>query len=210
LRAGRLYTDREKIDYVRDELDSRFSTALTKIQNTLTDLDSPNGGLNIFPVELKLTTDLSKYIISLLDKNEKANLIRTLKANNRSGTIRKMDKSTSDMKRRGNYQQSNWANELKWEVIPGAKCNACLKGNHNIYKTGCPTFAQFAVCKAFYEKCPTDKLQQVLKSYKTYQSELAHKLRQRRNQDRKTIRLLQDDYDDEDIMKIKTVFFKQY
>jgi ATP-dependent Lon protease len=56
--AKREYTDRERINYIRSELDSRYSTAKTKIESKLDELNTHES--IEFPTNLKLTSKLAK------------------------------------------------------------------------------------------------------------------------------------------------------
>jgi hypothetical protein len=225
IRSNREYSNREKIDFVRDALDERYNTAKKKISNKLDDLDS--GALTSFPKDLILTTRLAKHIISLLNEHEQA----TLKKLNARGIIHKFgreeryqnrydrnkfnDKNSSSNKY--NYKvkdretdMSKWADKLEWKLLPGEKCPACNMINHKVYSTGCPTFAKYAACKAFYDKCPPDKIKAVIQSFNKYQRELARKQLERRNNDRRAIRTLALKYNPDDITEIKSHFFEKY
>ena len=105
---------------------------------------------------------------------------------------------------------TEFAKEIKWEIIPGAKCEACNKSNHNVYKTGCPSLAVFCACKDFYDKTPKDKLKPVLKAFEEYQTELRKKLRQRRNNDRCVLRAVAHEVDDKDMTKLQDTLMDAY
>ena len=229
IRSNRKYSNREKIDFIRDALDERYTTAKKKISNKLDDLDS--GALTIFPKELILTTRLAKHIITLLNENEQATL-KTIHArgiinkfgrdekhqnkysNNNRYNDKKGDKpkfNKYDHKANNNdYKNSNWAERLEWKLLPGEKCPACKLNNHRVYSTGCPTFAKYAACKELYDTCPPDKVKAVVQSFNKYQRELARKLLERRNNDRRAIRTLAVKYNPEDINEIKSHFFDKY
>ena len=49
-----------------------------------------------------------------------------------------------------------WADKIEWKIMPGETCPACLKNNHNVYKTGCPSLLVFAACSNFYHKTPKE------------------------------------------------------
>ena len=108
------------------------------------------------------------------------------------------------------YKKSTWAERLEWKLLPGEKCPACKLNNHHVYSTGCPTFAKYAACKEFYDTCPQDKVKAVVQSFNKYQRELARKLLERRNNDRRAIRTLAVKYNPEDITEIKSHFFDKY
>lgn len=66
-------------------------------------------------------------------------------------------------------RDDKWADSLTWEILPGAECPGCKRSNHNVYRTGCPAFAQFALCQDFYNKCPPKELETVKTSFLKYQ-----------------------------------------
>jgi hypothetical protein len=202
IRADRHYTDREKIDHIRDELSPAFQTAKYKIKCKLdeldADLDKP------FPSNLILNEKLAKYIVSLLPEGDKANINKVMLC----PEIHKIDRPSQYPPAK--KPDNNWTTPLKWEIIPGARCPACHKRDHNVYKTGCPELARFAVCKEFYDKTPDAQLQPVIREYKKYQASIAKKMKERRNNDRRTLRTLKSEYDDDDMSKIKESLFQEY
>jgi hypothetical protein len=210
IRANRTYTDREKIDHVRDELDITFKTAKYKIKCKLDEMDTDP--TKTFPHNLILNEKLGKYIVSLLPDNERSHINKIMVAPsiNKTYDRNKKGKRTPTTMIRDESDSTTWAENLVWEIIPGARCPACHKNNHNVYKTGCPDLARFAACKAFYDKTPADQLKPIVRAYKKYQYELGKKMKDRRNQDRRMVRTLKHDYDTEDIEKIKTSLFHEY
>jgi hypothetical protein len=116
-----------------------------------------------------------------------------------------------DYKRAKKEPDTKWVDELKWEILPGEFCPACGKNNHNVYKTGCPALATFAYCKHFMDMTPRHKLEPVLKAYKQYQRDLGRKLRDCRNNDRRTLRALKAaNWTNEDINEVKDTLFVDY
>lgn len=112
-------------------------------------------------------------------------------------------------KREPHHKATHWADEIKWEILPNEQCPACLKQNHNVYKTGCPSLAVFCACQDFYNKTPSEKLKPVLQSYQQYQRELSHKMKDKRNEHRRSIKTLSV-YDSEDKDNMKQIFFDKY
>ena len=99
----------------------------------------------------------------------------------------------------------------KWDIIPGARCPACNKNNHNVYKTGCPSLAVYTKCKQFHEKHTDEEIAPVIEAYNKYQKELNRKLKERRNNDCRMIRTLhQNNYPDNEINDLKEDLFQQY
>ena len=221
IRADRKYTDREKIDHIRDELSPAFQTAKYKIKCKLDELDADSE--KPFPTNLQLNERLAKYIVSLLPEGDKANINKIVdypslsKMDNRNGSNYKSKPPYDKGKYQSPYNKRNndskdsqkWADDLKWEIIPGAKCPACYK-QHNVYTTGCPDLARFAACKEFYDSTPAAKLKPVLQAYQRYQATQTKRMRDRRNSDRRTIRTLKSEYDEDDISKIKHSLFHEY
>lgn len=202
IRANRRYTDREKIDHIRDELSSAFQTAKYKIKCKLDELDADFD--KPFPTNLILNEKLAKYIVSLLPEGDKANINKIILC----PEINKTEHRPQYPPKKAN--ENKWADNLNWEILPGARCPACHKSNHNVYKTGCPELARFAVCKEFYDKTPDAQLQPVIREYKKYQATLSKKMKERRNSDRRTLRTLKSAYDDDDLVKIKSSLFNEY
>ena len=229
LQNGRRYTDKELLTHIVTTLDERFETAINLIKKELRiAFSNPEHPLPI-PSYLKIDSELAIRIIDMLDPDEK---IRDLTNSNprprRSGaTINRMDnrkpndnqtKRPSD--RNNRYQTQNnrrnnndkWADELKWEIIEGAVCPGCKRSNHNVYKTGCPAFAQFAICQEFYEKCPPKELEKVKSKFTEYQKERRLQMRERKRSGRATIKKFEakGKYDLEDIAEVKMAFFESY
>ena len=95
--------------------------------------------------------------------------------------------------------------------MPDTICPACGKKNHNVYDTGCPTLARFAMCKHFYDQCPKDKLDYLVKEFKTWQRDVDKQKKDRRNYDKKTLRTLKDNkYHSDDIESIKKTMYNSY
>ena len=100
--------------------------------------------------------------------------------------------------------------KLNWKVIPGAVCPACKKNNHNVYTTGCPSLGLFSACKEFYDKTPKSDLKPVQDAYVKYQRELGKKLKERRNNDRRTLRTVAHTYGESDVATLKKALFDSY
>ena len=213
LRNNRQYTQKEQLDYIINELDSTYELAKTSLREDIHMLNLNSNNPKPFPAHLTVDEDFALYIISLLPQDEQSSLYNAIAADMMTETskakVTKVD-GPKEKYNKKNKNDSSWAKNIKWEILPGESCPACLKNNHNVYKTGCPTLATFAACSEFYKKTPKEKLEPVLQSYKKYQKELATKLRERRNNDKRAIRTLAAEYDDEDIATIKTTFYNRY
>ena len=91
----------------------------------------------------------------------------------------------------------------------GARCPACNKNNHNVYKTGCPVLAVFAKCKQSHEKHTNEEIAPVIESYNKYQKELSQKLEERRNNDCRMIHTLyQNEYPENEINDLNKDLFQ--
>ena len=101
-----------------------------------------------FPVHLTVDEDFALYIISLLPQNEQSSIYNAIAADMMTETSKA--KVTKVYGPRDNYYKnrtkndSTWAKNIKWEILPGETCPACLRNNHNVYGTVCPTLATFA------------------------------------------------------------------
>jgi hypothetical protein len=223
LRGGRTYDDKEKLDHVINNLDERFNIALHKIETMVDKLYADPFNPIPFPPHLQLSNELGMYITDLIPDDKKEDLtnnIPTIHALTRSQYRNKTKdvKSPSDLQRKtyssrsGNTDKNTnkWAETLEWKVLPGIQCPACKKNNHNVYSTGCPALSLFCACKEFYDKTPKDKLEPVKAAYVKYQKELGQKLRERRNNDRRTLRLLADNYNTDDVAEMKKLMFDKY
>ena len=226
LRNNRKYTQKEQLDYILSELDDNFEEAKTSIRKDINELNLDGINPKIFPEKLTVNEELPLYIISLLpmdqqqriydeaaqklldNNNDTTATINVTKSNyrNRPNKNAKFDKNNN----KRNNGNAKWADSIEWKLIPGATCDACQQANHNVYETGCPQLARFAICKEFYDKTEPEKLQPVIKAYKKYRKELNIKLKQRRNNDRKTIRTLTAKYDNDDMANIKQTLYNSY
>ena len=212
IRNNRQYTQKEQLDYILNELDSTYDLAKTSIREDIHMLNLNSTNPKPFPAHLTVDEDFALYIISLLPHDDQSSIYNAITADMMTATSNAKINKVDGPRQKNNKNKTNstWAKEIKWELLPGETCPACLKNNHNVYKTGCPTLATFAACSEFYKKTPKEKLEPVLQSYKQYQKELAKKLRDRRNSDKRAIRTLAAEYDDEDVAKIKKTFFNRY
>ncbi len=221
LRNNRKYTKHEQIIYVLDELDEDlYSAAKKSIHDDLQALHLYSRNPKPFPQHLHVDENLGLYIVGLLPTNTQTaiydDIARQLQRSTLdSAHINKVNRDDSQKKR---YQpredrksdDDEWVKQLKWEIMPNETCAACYKSNHNIYKTGCPTFATFAVCNEFYKTVPKDKLDKVIEAYKKYQRQLSKQKRERRNQDRRFIRTLEGDFESADVAQVKKTMFNRY
>ena len=173
------------------------------------------------PSYLNIDSELAIRIIDMLDSNEK---IQDLTNTNPTARINRMENakylsrtppySSNDRhnKFKNNQRNDRWADQLKWEVIKGAVCPGCKRNNHNVYKTGCPAFAQFAICQEFYDKCPPKELQKVKTSFTEYQKSRRNQMNERKRTDRATIRKFEakGKHDQDDMAEVKLTFFEAY
>ena len=230
LRGGRQYDDKEKLDHVINNLDERFNIAIHKIETSVDKLYADPLHPTPFPTQLKLSNELGMYITDLIPDDKKEDL---------TNTVPKIHAMTRYQSRQSPYNKTNaekpkptfpqrtpykgkpsttWADTLEWKVIPGIECpackknnhNACKKNNHNVYSTGCPALSLYCACKNFYDKTPKEQLEPVKESYLKYQKELGKRLKERRNNDRRTLRLLADNYDNDDVGEMKKLLFDKY
>jgi hypothetical protein len=111
-----------------------------------------------------------------------------------------------------NGRKDKWADNLEWKIIEGAECPGCKRSNHNVYSTGCPAFAQFAICKDFYETCSQQDLAKVKANFIEYQRSRRKLMNERKRNGRAAIRKFESKgvYDEEDMAKVKLTFFECY
>jgi hypothetical protein len=223
LRGGRTYDDKEKLDHVINNLDDRFQIAIHKIETIVDKLYADPFKPSPFPPQLQLSNELGMYITDLIPDDKKEDLtnnVPTIHALTRSQyKNRKHDnkpsfdhnkKTYSSRSSNNDTTNNKWAETLEWKVLPGIQCPACKKNNHNVYSTGCPALSLFCACKEFYDKTPKDKLEPVKAAYLKYQQQIGKKLRERRNNDRRTLRLLADNYNTDDVAEMKKLMFDKY
>ena len=70
--------------------------------------------------------------------------------------------------------------------------------------------ATFYACKQFYDKTPKDKLDPILAQYDKYMNEVRAKMKKRRQEDKGTLKRLQQQHPDDDIDILKGALFKTY
>ena len=218
LRGGRTYDHKEKLDHVLNNLDSRFHIATSKIEEKLDTIYADPHDPKEFPTYLELTSKLGMYITDLIPDEKKEDLtnnVPKIHALTRSN----YKKQHINQDKKGSYGRGIPSKEpspitdptkLNWKVIPGAVCPACKKNNHNVYTTGCPSLGLFSACKEFYDKTPKSDLKPVQDAYVKYQRELGKKLKERRNNDRRTLRTVADTYGDSDVATLKKALFDSY
>lgn len=219
----------------------RWEPAINAVESIKADIYADEDKPKPWPKKLELTPKLAIWLVERLPKDQRTGLHNDIddnssitpgiinrtygKNNNADNGYRKDWKDKNDWKSQGRPQQKvkwkpnssskdtkfNWAKILKYEKIPGARCPGCGGINHNVYKTGCPKLAQFAICKEFYDKTPKEQLQPVKDSYDSYMSELRHKrMRQSRNETKRTLNKLKDYYDDEEMNNLSESFYEVY
>ena len=74
LRGRPYYSDREKINHVLAELDSRYSASVRKIQLIVADVYANPLNIKPIPPQLKLSTQLGIYIVKLLDTQQRQHI----------------------------------------------------------------------------------------------------------------------------------------
>ena len=95
-------------------------------------------------------------------------------------------------------------------MIPGAKCQACGKSNHNVYSTGCPSLAIYANCKAFHDATPKAQLEPIKAAFEAYQAQIRKKMKERRNADRRVLRAVASELDEEDMNTLQEKLLDEY
>ena len=220
---GRTYKNEEKIYWVLNNLDDRFKTAkdimLDKLDNNIF-LHRQNP--KPLPVDYFVTESLSVYIVGLLKPEEQevdlTNEVPTTTTPriSRTATDRKpynlRSRNTPPRTPKEDYRKKI-RKDLKWELKPGEFCPGCGGANHNIYETGCPTFARYAKCKAFYDKFNDKReFKPIMEAYDNYQQTRQKTLKADRNKRRERLKRLvdEDDCSPEGLEFMKKTYFKDY
>jgi hypothetical protein len=120
-------------------------------------------------------TSRSSATINRLDNRQSGNAKYSSKEYNQK-SHKKFDKQSP----RNSAHNNKWAEQLEWKIIEGAECPGCKRSNHNVYSTGCPAFAQFAICQEFYNKCPPKQLEQIKTKFIEYQRERRNQMKDRK------------------------------
>ena len=220
LRGGRTYDHKEKLDHILNNLDSRFKIATTKIEEKLDTIYADPHDPKDFPTYLQLTSKLGMYITDLIPDEKKEDLTNNVpKIHAVTRYQQRQQQPYNNKHKKGSYEKgapsmpppsTSDPMQLNWKVIPGAVCPACKKNNHNVYQTGCPSLGLFSACKEFYDKTPQSTLQPILNAYKQYQRELGKRLKERRNNDRRTLRTVAHAYGEDDVATLKKALFDSY
>ena len=215
LRNGRKYMPLEQLMDVLDQLDDEaFEEAKKNIEEKIESLNLNSRDPKPIPEYLHVNSKLGLYIVDQLPLDTQSmiyNEIATQLMHETSSSTPVVNKVNSQRYPKPNKKSdTSWAKILKWEIMENKTCPACLRNNHNVYKTGCPTLATFAACKEFYKTAPKDKLEVTKDEFQKFQKEQSKKKRQRWNEDKRAIRTLAEIYDDDDIAQVKKTFFNQY
>jgi hypothetical protein len=236
LHTGRHYSQKELLLHICHSLDERFSSATYKIQKELREAISNPSCPKPIPAFLAIDNELAIRILELIDEedrdqdfeNKEPTSRATIKKANYGDYQRnKYNNSNKDNYKKDKYdnrkgsgysknnkpdQNSKWEETLKWEIIEGAECAGCRRNNHDVYKTGCPAFAQFALCQEFYKTVPSDQLEKVKQAFLKHQKSRRNAMTNKKKEYKSTIRTLQADpeYDDYEIAKLKKTFFERY
>jgi hypothetical protein len=236
LQSGRRFSDKELLMFICKSLDERFSSATYKIKKELKDSFSNPSCPQPIPAYLTIDNELAIRIMDLIDDDDRDQDFNNLeptsraqinKANyngyNRDRNYR--NDSTQDNRRSSQYNKQKddrkathkskdetWADTLKWEIIEGAECAGCRRNNHDVYRTGCPAFAQFALCQEFYKTVPSEQLSKVKNAFLQHQKSRRLAMSKKKKEYRSTIKALQadPDYEEDVIEKIRKTFFHKY
>ena len=206
---NRKYTDKENIDYILSELDSRFDTIRLKVERRMTEVYADPSQPLPFPPQYMTNEKLSLNLMKLLPQSERditdfSNNLPTINKMMTRSATKSYNKYNKPITR---TPKDNFEN-IKWEFMPGAVCSACGQNNHEIYKTGCPAMAIFCNCKKFYDKTDPKKLAPVLEQFATFKAEQRKKQKARKKDLRATIKRLKDCGAED--AKVNKVFLDQY
>lgn len=163
---------------------------------------------------------ISRATINRTNYKERSNKYQSGTNNDSSSneSQRRYNRNKYDSQTSKNYKtqtktnDEKWAETLKWEIIEGAECAGCRRNNHDVYRTGCPAFAQFALCQDFYKTVPKDQLDKVKNAFLQHQKSRKKAMNSKKREYRSTIKTLQadPDYDDNVVAKLRKTFFDKY
>ena len=234
IQVGRRFSDKELLSHICQSLDERFSSATYKIRKELKEAFSNPSSPKAIPQYLTIDNELAIRIMELIDEEDRdqdfdnkdpAKRPRINKANyggynnskygnqDKEKWINKNKSSPNKYKNKETQKgDQKWADNLKWEIMEGAECAGCRRSNHDVYKTGCPAFAQFALCQEFYKTVPSEQLEKVKNAFIKHQTTRRNAMSNKKKEYRATIRTLQSDpdYDDDVISKLRKTFFDKY
>ena len=222
LQNGRSYTTKDLLTHIASTLDERFETAVEVIKKELKLAFTNKSHPKPIPEYLNIDSELAITIIDMLDSDEKDRDLTNPNPKPRGrSTINRLNTSKGDYQpsyrkqsdKPKSYKGSDtkWADELHWKIIEGAECPGCKRSNHNVYSTGCPAFAQFAICQEFYNKCPPKQLEKVKSKFTEYQRDRRQQMKERKRTGKATIKkFVSKGYDEEDMAQVKLAFFESY
>ena len=207
------YSDVEKLNFILDQLDSRFETAKSKIQNQLNEVYHDRLKPGTFPSKLKLDykeSNLGLYIIELLPPNQRKNLENAIKPQVNKMDRRNFNNNNSRRRDKGNFKKGEWAKEIKWKKIPGAICAACGRTDHDVYQTGCNNLAMFCACQAFVRQHSKEEIQPVIDSYNRFMRERTKKNKVKKDYKNIIRKITTDDARQEDIDDVKDTLHRHF
>ena len=207
------YTDKENINYILKELDERFTTAKSKIETEVNSIYAIPSRPKEFPEYLKISSELSIYIMDLIPEEEQSRIDYT----NQQAIVNKVNASSGykqKYKKKDSFNKPvdpDWSSKIKWELIPGANCSACGQNNHEVYKTGCLALAVFCKCKKFYEQTEAKHLLPILNQFAQFKAEQQKKQASRQKELKGTFKLLQGCGKDNEIKEaIKQQYLNEF
>ena len=228
LHTGRHYSQKELLLHICHSLDERFTSATYKIQKELREAISNPSCPRPLPAFLEIDNELAIRIMELIDEedrdqdfdNKEPTSRAVIKKTNYGGNYKEKYNRDSKLDQRKNTgyntnrnnKNDKWEDTLKWEIIDGAECAGCRRNNHDVYRTGCPAFAQFALCQEFYKTVPSEQLEKVKQAFLKHQKSRRLAMSNKKKDYKSTIRTLQadPDYDEHEIAKLRKTFFEKY
>lgn len=202
------YTDKEKLDYVIESLDSRFDIAKQKISRIIDDIYIDINNPKPIPPYLQLSQQLGLYIIEKIPEADREDLTNNPPSSHPN--INRMSNNRNTKESTPHKDDHKWADNLTWELLPGEICPACGTANHNVYKTGCPILAKYATCQAFMKMTPANKLEPVRKAFDTYQKSRNSVKTERKRSDRRVIKNMQATYNNDELGTLKKIMYTSF
>ena len=211
---NRTYSEKEKLEHIIFSLDDRFATAVRRIKLIMeeTFLDPLNP--KPLPKSLQVTHRLAITIVNMIPQSERGDLTNAQPAKrmflselNTTRNHANINKMQSQRKSKANNE---WAKDLKFELIKGAKCPGCFKSNHNVFTTGCSEIGKFATCYKFIQSQPQDKIDLVVKKYEEWQDDLRSKKEDRLTSDKRKLKVLKTKVSSKKYGRIHKTFVRSY
>lgn len=192
---GRDWSKLEQIKHIISSFnnDDRFEPAVSKMLYYLKDTYIDPKNPKPFPPALLVNAELALRIEDWIPGADNIDL--TNPKHNR--VVHKMGKYSNNKP----TEKEVFDDVLEWKVVPGP-CAVCSSTSHNIYQTGCPEFARYAICSEFEAKHKNDPaLEKIKNNYKAYMKSRTKLQNERKQSNKRIIKRLAQEYNEDDTQK---------